>query len=266
MGYGLYRSYNGIDNTNTLFENKIGSISKSLDEYNRNLSNINTKLKSNDLLIEELKTLVVNSQKDEKEDQYQSQINDLKILNKKLEKKINNINDNFIIKDNLELSFNKQINSKQVYDLKKIILLKFKNGEKISDEINLLESISKNTDKYIFEKLYIFEMQNFLGMNNLEKEFDTSVKKFIRFNLLSDQNLILNFILNFVSVKPNNIEKYEIEEMNIIMRAKEYMQIEDLNKSLKQILLLSNNDKFFKNWINQTKMYLEFSSELKKVS
>ena len=266
MGYGIYKSYKGIDDTNLNLENKIISLSDSLSQNNNNLININEKLNSNDLLIEELKKLVINNNKNLEKENYQTDIKNLLKLNKQLQDQINEINNNLLTRSNKDLLDSNIINKSQFNDIKNIIYLKFNNGDKITEEIKFLESISPPAYNHIFEKLYLYEINQFQGMLNLNFEFDQSMKNFIKTNISSDKNYIIKFLLKFVSIRPNNVNNYEQKEIDIIMRAKNLMDSNDLEKSLNQILLLGDNKIFFNKWMAQVNIYLDFYSELNKVN
>ena len=76
---------------------------------------------------------------------------------------------------------------------------------------------------------------------------------------------MLIFLSKFISIKPRNIRIHQDKELNKIMLAKKYMELEDVNLCLEHILLLENSDKFFLEWIEQAKIFLEFKSTIEQV-
>ena len=81
-------------------------------------------------------------------------------------------NKNKSSKDNLQLT-----TSKQVVSLVKLILIKFKNGQNIKNELSFLKEISSLNKNNFFEKLDIISLKKFYGFSNLQNEFDYFFKK-----------------------------------------------------------------------------------------
>ena len=82
----------------------------------------------------------------------------------------------------------------------------------------------------------------------------------------SNENIVLNFLYKFVSVKPSNLDKFNNEDLNILMQVKKLMKKDETSASLKKILEIEQNEKFFLNWINQSKLYLEFKTEIERIT
>ena len=184
-------------------------------------------------------------------------INEIISLNNQLQKKQQPIK----IKESIEDESNYQLRS-----LIKLISIKFKNGENIEEEILLLDSFVPINKKYLLNKLFLIELSPFYGFSNLKKEFEQSIKLYTKNNfLLKNQNNILKFIFKIIDIKPGNLTRYKSEELNILMRAKGYMDLGNLKKSLDQIMLISDYNKFFLLWIKQIKIYIEFNKILNEV-
>ena len=119
---------------------------------------------------------------------------------------------------------------------------------------------------HIFEKLRLLEINKFYGITNLKHDFNENIKKIIKKKYLNDtQNSIINFIFNFVSITPNSLSNYENEEVNILMSAKKALESEEIENALNLILKIKDSEKFFLSYIDQSRRYLEYISELKKV-
>ena len=76
---------------------------------------------------------------------------------------------------------------------------------------------------------------------------------------------MLIFLSKFVSITPRNLEIYKDIDLNKIMLAQKYMELEEVKLSLDYILLVTNKDKIFIKWIEQAKIFLEFESTIKQV-
>ena len=72
--------------------------------------------------------------------------------------------------------------------------------------------------------------------------------------------------MKFISIKPSNLDKYQNEELNILKLAKNYMANDDIQKSLNQLMLISNNKIYFSKWIDQANIYLNFINTISKVA
>ena len=148
-----------------------------------------------------------------------------------------------------------------------LIWIKFKNGKKYKEEIFELEKLLPNNKKFFIEKLLLYDINFFYGLSYLEIEFNKSISTYTNEKFLSDnKNSVINFLSNFVNIRPRNLSKYQNEELNILMRAKKLMQEEKILDSLNQILLIEDNKKFFSLWINQANIYLDFKSTIEKIS
>ena len=98
-------------------------------------------------------------------------------------------------------------------------------------------------------------------------EFNNSTQKYIKNRFLErNHGAIVNFIFRFVDIAPRNLSIYETKELNIIHSSKKYLESENIEESLKQILLINENKKFFFNFIEQANIYLEFKKQIEKVS
>ena len=262
MGYALIKSYKNIDDEPNIIGEKISTFSKQINLNIDNLNNISKRLEKQNININKIKELLLNKQQNNNDKD--SQIKKLFILNEEIQKQLQAIN---LMLLNLEkksvtaIPQNKNLNS--IY---KIAFIKYKNGESILEELILMEELSPSVKNYIFEKLRLLEINKFYGMKNLINNFDEATKKIIKKKYLNDnQNSIINFIFNFVTVTPNSLSNYENEEINILMLSKKALENEEIEKALNLILKIKDSQKFFSTYIDQSQRYLEYISELKKV-
>ena len=256
MGYALFNSYKDVKSNNSNLENKLVSLSNSIIQNNIKLSNIDNKLINNDKLINEIKNI---NQGTKKEDLFnllrltenlQNQLNELTLKIEKVNKP----------------QSSKLFKFDQIDSIYKLILIKYKNGENINDEILFLENLLSPNKKEIFEKLSLLKLKKFYGLDNLFKEFELSSNNFLKNNFIEkNNNSLITFVSKFIDIKPNNLETYHSDELNIIIQAKKYLQNENIKESLNQILLIDENADFFSKWIDQVKIYLNFTNEISKV-
>ena len=157
--------------------------------------------------------------------------------------------------------------SKDLLSLVKLIKSNYKMGKNIKKEIYLLEEMTPFNKKNIIEKLLILEVKKFNGLKSLSIEFNKSINHYAKNNFLNEkENIVKNFILKFITIKPSNLDEYQNIELNILKLAKNYIEKDDVQKSLDQIMLISNNDIYFAKWIDQANIYLDFISTINKVA
>ena len=264
MGYLLFRSYQDVDQVNNEFKSEIDELTNSINKNTISLDTIQNKININNQSIVDLNnSLTSNKEKEIDVLAMKEQVDALFFQYKELEKilieKKINLNEN--IKQKNEFSKN----TNQVNSIIELILIKFSNGEEISKELSFLEKNVLNK-KQNFEKIYFLETKKFYGLDKLNKLFDEQSEIFIKKTYLkNNQNSIIAFLSQFVFIKPANLSNYENDNLNILLRASQYMRSKELDKSLNQIKKIENNEIFFDKWINQVEIYLNFKSEIERI-
>ena len=264
MGYLLFRSYQDVDQVNNEFKSEIDELTNSINKNTISLDTIQNKININNQSIVDLNnSLTSNKEKEIDVLAMKEQVDALFFQYKELEKilieKKINLNEN--IKQKNEFSKN----TNQVNSIIELILIKFSNGEEISKELSFLEKNVLNK-KQNFEKIYFLETKKFYGLDKLNKLFDEQSEIFIKKTYLkNNQNSIIAFLSQFVFIKPANLSNYKNDNLNILLRASQYMRSKELDKSLNQIKKIENNEIFFDKWINQVEIYLNFKSEIERI-
>ena len=264
MGYLLFRSYQDVDQVNNEFKSEIDELTNSINKNTISLDTIQNKININNQSIVDLNnSLTSNKEKEIDMLAMKEQVDALFFQYKELEKILSekkiNLNEN--IKQKNEFSKN----TNQVNSIIELILIKFSNGEEISKELSFLEKNVLNK-KQNFEKIYFLETKKFYGLDKLNKLFDEQSEIFIKKTYLkNNQNSIIAFLSQFVFIKPANLSNYENDNLNILLRASQYMRSKELDKSLNQIKKIENNEIFFDKWINQVEIYLNFKSEIERI-
>jgi len=265
--YALYLSYAGVDKASEKFENKFLMITKEIDENSSKLINLEKINQNNENLLKNINKNINNSQDKQKILKIEKKID---LLMGQIEK----INEQFV-----KVNFNKEKKYKEKYEnlpssvfqeiksIKGLIIEKYKSGKLVNIEIEILKNYSTNTPDEIFEKLYIIESKNFIGIESLLVEFDSSTEQYIKNIFIeNNHNSVIKFLLKYIDIKPNNLNNYESEHLNTLVRAKKHLQNDEYIESLNQVLLLENNDKYFKYWKDQINIFLNFNQFLAKVS
>ena len=256
MGYALFNSYKDIEITNSDLEDKLILLSNSIDQNNIQLSDIDNKLINNDKAIDAIKDL---GQGFKKEDLLK-----LLDLTENLQNQVNELT--LKIENSKQPESSELFKVNQINSLYQLILIKYRNGENINNEISFLETLLPPNKKVIFEKLNLLQLKKFYGLKNFYNEFEISSNNFLKDNFIKkNKNTMITFLTKFIDIKPSNLQNYHSDEINILIQAKEYMKNDDIKNSLNQILLIDKNSYFFSKWINQAKIYLEFTKEISKV-
>ena len=265
----LFSSYKNIDKSieaeNYNIDKKLLILSEAISKNNEDLKKLSKSIISDEDNLRELmssisKILV------EPNNSSDIEIKKIKTIVEKLQIKINQILSD-TKKQNIKKQSVKNNNaSVQLGSLVEVIIIKFKNGLKIKNEVTYLDKLLPDNKKYIIDKLLLLELRKFYGMEGLDREFDISINRYTKDNFkLRNESAVINFILKFVNIRPNNLSEYQNEELNILMSAKDFIEKEDIKESLNRILLINKSEIHFDKWIGQANIYLEFMKTIKEV-
>ena len=265
MGYALLKSYKKVDSLSKGLEFSLKPMNDSISNNIGNYLSLEEKLNNTETKVNEIKMILDKEISSKNENTYKEEIKDLLKLNTLLQSQINEISSNLTkYQNNKNVNLLKE-NNTHTLSLKELIIMKYKNGDNIKDELVYLENSLE--DKSIsFEKLYAIEFKKFYGLNNLYKEFNLSSKNYVN-NKFSNKNRnsILSFLFKFISIRPNNIDIYDNEELNTLTQSKKFIEKGDINNALKKILIIDIEKIFFSKWIIQAEIYLEFITAIEKV-
>ena len=265
MGYALLKSYKKVDSLSKGLEFSLKPMNDSISNNIGNYLSLEEKLNNTETKVNEIKMILDKEISSKNENTYKEEIKDLLKLNTLLQSQINEISNNLTkYQNNKNVNLLKE-NNTHTLSLKELIIMKYKNGDNIKDELVYLENSLE--DKSIsFEKLYAIEFKKFYGLNNLYKEFNLSSKNYVN-NKFSNKNRnsILSFLFKFISIRPNNIDIYDNEELNTLTQSKKFIEKGDIDNALKKILIIDSEKIFFSKWIIQAEIYLEFITAIEKV-
>ena len=264
-GYALYNSYNRIDSKNEEYQNKISLLNETIKANKLTLLSLDSKIKNNNESLNEIKKLLINTRKNINSKNEKDEI--IGILNEIQDiKKIINELDFKHREENIYNSSSDNKYKNQIKSLKKLILFKYKNGEEINKEILLLEEMSSKNNLSIFEKIEVLKINKFKGHKNLLYEFDVSVKNLLKEKFLeNNENIFLDFLSDYFSIKPANLNYYDNNELNIISMSKDFLKSEEIQKALDSVLQIREGEKYFAKWIMQANIFLDFKSKIERI-
>ena len=258
MSYIILISYKDNDLVDQNYDLIINNLDSKMDENNRKLTTLDNNLNN-------IQKKIAANKSNIRMSEFENDIKELISTSNELKKKIKDISTNYknnqsVAKPNIE---NEVLKVGSIVDL---IVIKYKNFQKIKNELIFLESILPENKKIFLEKIYLINFNNFYGIKNLNKEFNISTENYINFRFLeNNKNKAINFLYRFVKVRPSNLSIYENEDLNILMNAKKLIEAEDVKGAIMEIKKLKNSKDYFYEYINQSKIFLEFINALEKV-
>ena len=268
LTYALFVSYKDVEKVSLNEQNDLNSLSEMISSNDKKLLNLDNQFNIISGTIKEIEKLILENNKDKNTatSSNEKNIKSLIKLNQELQKQLSNLK--FFKKNSPENPEPSNLSNKlnQIEPLIDFILIKYKKGDPILEELAILEKLLPSKRSNIFEKLYTLQHNKFYGLVNLQKEFDLSMNKFVE-NKYKNQNnnLIMNFIFKFVSIKPGNLQIYNHTDLNTLMEASKLLNENNIKDSLSAIFLIDKNKKFFSKYIDQAKIYIEFENEILKV-
>ena len=257
-GYALFQSYKGVDVVSDNFDKKFLQMTSNINLHSSDLNELKNTVIENKKKLSSFINKISNLNNNEEEQLEKS------IL--KLIKEIDEIKKQIDLMSLNKNNSNKKNNYEQKNSLKNLILLKFNNGQVTNNEIQLLESIISNPSSQKFEKLYLLDSKNFIGIEKLKDKFNLQLESYVKDSFLNDnQSLVIKFLSKYIDIRPGNLNVYEDKDLNILLRAKNHFESGEFLDSLNQIIILENNQFFFKDWLIQINLLLDFQKTLEKV-
>ena len=181
-------------------DDKINALSQSIENYSQKLISINQKVSNNDKSLSLLNETLDNNFVDAKFDE-------LLKKNQNLQEQITNLSNSIHSSENRIIKYNenKDIDN-TVSNLINLITLKYENGSNINAELLLLQNqINDDSKKAYLEKLFILSDQKFIGMVNLQNQFEKFMREYLNdYYKKKNNNLFVNYLINFFYIEPNH--------------------------------------------------------------
>tara|TARA_B100000965_G_scaffold400851_1_gene423502 strand:- start:685 stop:1566 length:882 start_codon:yes stop_codon:yes gene_type:complete len=266
LGYFFYLSYQKqeeIFTNNSVNEDKIR---KEINDQLTKLKSIEDKIKLNENVLIEI----------QKEISLLSNIKTKKENNDKIDIIIEKFNENFIKLNDEIFKLKNQIqdnsNSNQITSVKKngneiidLVIYKYENNINFDKEIEILENIYSQKDKYLFEKIRILTQKSFNGQIALGATFQEEMEKYIKIKIeKKSNNFLRRIILPYVNIQPSNIN-LEDEELVNLTKVSLLIKNYENKKALQYLEMINNFRNNFEKTTSQLERYIEFKNSLEEL-
>ena len=261
LGYLLVKSYkvNNEESYIITIDDKINALSQSIENYSQQLISINQKASNNEKSLSLLNETLNNNFADAKFDK-------LLKKNQNLQEQITNLANSINSSENRIIKYNenKGVNN-TVSNLINLIELKYENGSNINAELLLLQNqIHDDSKKAYLEKLFILSDQKFIGIVNLQNQFEKLMREYLNdYYKKKNNNLFINYLINFFYIEPNYNSNFKNETLKRFSIIKNKLYEKDIKSSLKYLSLIDDSDIYFNSWIEEAKNYVDFNENIR---
>ena len=261
--YLSYKKQEEIFTNNSVNEDKIR---KEINDQLTKLKSIEDKIKLNENVLIEI----------QKEISLLSNLKTKKENNDEIDVIIEKFNENFIKLNNEIFMLKNQIqdnsNSNQITSLKKngneiidLVIYKYENNINFDKEIEILENIYSQKDKYLFEKIRILTQKSFNGQIALGATFQEEMEKYIKIKIeKKSNNFLRRIILPYVNIQPSNIN-LEDEELVNLTKVSLLIKNYENKKALQYLEMINNFRNNFEKTTSQLERYIEFKNSLEEL-
>ena len=269
LGYVLIKSYR-LDNREeytTNIDQNIKILTTLINDYSQELDLINQKITNNEKSLNKISQIIDDKFISNELDKLPNQFNILLKENQNLQKEINNLTNLFQLSNSKKRIDSYDLNTKDnnLSSLINLIELKYESGADIEEELMSLQKQNSDESKNAYlEKLFILSDQKFIGMINLQNQFDELMKKHLNnyYNKKND-NIFFSYFANFFYIEPNYKSNFENETLKRFSIIKNKLQNKDVESSLTYLSMIDDNDHYFKKWMQQAKNCVDFKKNLK---
>ena len=261
LGYLLVKSYkvNNEESYLITIDDKINALSQSIENYSQKLISINQKVSDHKKSLSLLNETSDNNFLDAKFDE-------LLKKNQNLQKQITNLGNSISSSENRILKYNenKGVNN-TVSNLIDLIELKYENGSNINTELLLLQNqVHDDSKKAYLEKLFILSDQKFIGIVNLQNQFEKLMRKYLKdYYKKKNGNLFINYLINFFYIEPNYNSNFKNETLKRFSMTRNKLYEKDIKSSLQYLSLIDDSDIYFDSWIEEAKNYIDFNENIR---
>ena len=261
LGYLLVKSYkvNNEESYIITIDDKINALSQSIENYSQKLISINQKVSNNDKSLSLLNETLDNNFVDAKFDE-------LLKKNQNLQKQITNLSNSIHSSENRIIKYNENKDvDNAVSNLINLITLKYENGSNINAELLLLQNqIHDDSKKAYLEKLFILSDQKFIGIVNLQNQFERLMREYLNdYYKKKNNNLFINYLINFFYIEPNYNSNFKNETLKRFSIIKNKLYEKDIKSSLEYLSLIDDSDIYFNGWIEEAKNYIDFNENIR---
>ena len=261
LGYLLVKSYkvNNEESYIITIDDKINALSQTIENYSQQLISINQKSSNNEKSLSLLNETLNNNFAD-------AEFDELLKKNQNLQEQITNLANSINFSENTTVNYNenKGVNN-TVSNLINLIELKYENGSNINAELLLLQNqIHDDSKKAYLEKLFILSDQKFIGIVNLQNQFERLMREYLNdYYKKKNNNLFINYLINFFYIEPNYNSNFKNETLKRFSIIKNKLYEKDIKSSLKYLSLIDDSDIYFNSWIAEAKNYIDFNESIR---
>ena len=260
LGYLLVKSYkvNNEESYIITIDDKINALSQSIENYSQKLISINQKVSNNEKSLSLLNETFDNNFVDVILDEFLKKNQNLQDQITNLGNSINSSEDR-IIKHNENKGANNTVSN-----LVNLIILKYENGSNINAELLLLQNQTYDDSKKAYlEKLFILSDQKFIGIINLQNQFEILMREYLNdYYKKKNNNLFINYLINFFYIEPNYNSNFKNETLKRFSMIKNKLYEKDIKSSLEYLSLIDDSDIYFNSWIEEAKNYIDFNENI----
>jgi hypothetical protein len=271
LGYLFLRAYLvDVNNSNVVTEltQELKILSNTVEKNSINLNNIEDLIIKYENSFDEFTSIISDLKKNEPNEEVLKQIKNLIKENDLLRDDIINLSKKINSSNNLNQKLVKNINNNYPpHSLIDTITLKLNSGISVNDEVQLLQNFDYSEEKISYlEKLLILSNKNFIGLKKLNKDFDKNSSEYLNdYYLSNNKNSFVKYLSNVVIIQPNFNGEIEDETVRLLAAARIKLYEKDLKSALENLLLISDNEIYFGQWVNQVNYYIEFEKTLNEL-
>ena len=261
LGYLLVKSYkvNNEESYIITIDDKINALSQTIENYSQQLISINQKSSNNEKSLSLLNETLNNNFAD-------AEFDELLKKNQNLQEQITNLANSINSFENTTVNYNenKGVNN-TVSNLINLIELKYENGSNINAELLLLQNqIHDDSKKAYLEKLFILSDQSFIGIVNLQNQFERLTREYLNdYYKKKNNNLFINYLINFFYIEPNYNSNFKNETLKRFSIIKNKLYEKDIKSSLEYLSLIDDSAIYFNSWIEEAKNYIDFNENIR---
>ena len=261
LGYLLVKSYkvNNEESYIITIDEKINTLSQSIEDYSKQLISINQKASNNEKSLSLLNQTFNNNFAD-------ANFDEILKKNQNLQEQITNLANSITSSKNTIIKHTENKNTNNtVSNLIDLIALKYENGSNINSELLLLQNqINDDSKKAYLEKLFILSDKQFIGIVNLQNQFEKLMREYLNdYYKKKNNNLFVNYLINFFYIEPNYNSNFKDETLKRFSIIKNKLFEKDIKSSLEYLSLIDDSNIYFSSWIKEAKDYIDFNENLR---
>ena len=263
--YLLYTNYQNEDEVSKLQIELENELRESINENSKFIKNI-----SKEIL--ETKTALTNIEKLIKENSNKESKVDLTSINESIELLNKNFNSlsyeiSSIKNKNIEDQSNNNLElvNQSVNEVVELIKIKYENNMDFDRELKYLETILKNNNNPILEKLSILKRNKYKGHSFLEDQFNEEVNLYLK-NIANNNSLFNKIFLPYINLSPSSENIISDEKILILEETKFFIKNRNITKAYDSLSKIENYKVFFKVSLNEMNNYNNFIKEISKLN